>query len=310
MDKLSITPVAVWWPGLDTIERWVTQLGVNILWYDRAIHSMPGDWAKLHQKIDDLRKRGFPVWVVRQPAYLLTTDKLTIDFDKQYGDHLYCYTLDDEFEDKVAGGNLWTNPTPILNYVKQRVADYKAFNPAVPIIANFNGSHVSNDLRDRYEAMVSAGIDIVSSDVYPAAAQQVDPTGKLLYPDVVQGYVAATKLFKSWWPHKPVWTFADTCNQNIGKAGDPGWAPPWKFVGSRCLTTQELWQIAYYVQQAKGDGLAWFPQGNWGAVNDATPAELYSTLKGISDTFQPKPPPAKVLAHTITIFSDGSVEVA
>lgn len=313
--QLNFFPMAVWWPALDSIETWVNQRGVNVLVWQNAIHSMPGDWDKAHQKVEALRQKGVNVWVIRQPAYKLVPDKLDITFDQKWKSHLLAFCLDDEFEDKQPNGNLWSNPQPIYDYVTATVKAYKTWMPDVPVFANFNGSHVGDGIKDRYVNMVNAGIDILCSDLYPCAAQQVDDKGKLLWSDVVQGMVGATKSLAAWFPGKPVWTFLECCNQDIAKAGTPGWSSPWKFVGSRAPTSDELWQATYFVGQYGGNGIAWFPQAHFGGVIDATAAALVPTMVSIAQHQQtlvkppaPTPtPPAKKLLAVVRVYDDGSV---
>ena len=313
--KIKAVPVAVWWQGTNNVDYWVKERGVNILWWDKAIYSSAGDWEAMHQDVEKLRTAGFNVWVIRQPAYLIGPDKLDINFDIKWKSHLYAFDLDDEFEDKISGGNLWSNPQPIVDYVKQRVADYHKWMPDMPIMANFNGTHIGNDLKDRYLNIVGAGIDIVCSDCYPCAAQQVKPDGTLLYPNVVGGAINGSVLLKQWFPHKPVWVFLECCNQDIMKAGTDGWSAPWKSVGSRAPTSQELWQILYYWKQAGGDGIAWFPQAHGGAINDATDPALIPTMVQMAYSLNPPKPvtpvivPAKKLVKTISIYDDWSIDV-
>ena len=322
--KLNFYAVAVWWQNYNNIEYWVKHRGVNVLMWDKAVNTEAGDWEKTHQIVEVLRRQGYNLWVIRQPAYLLVPDKLSIEFDQKWKSHLLAFGLDDEFEDKIPGGNIWTAPQPIVDYVKQRVTDYKKWMPDIPIFANFNGTHPKLELKDFYANMVNAGIDIICSDNYPIATQQIKPDGTLLAPNVVASAVESTRLFKQWFPDKSVWTFLECCNQDIAKNGDAGWEVPWKFVGSRAPTPLELWQMVYYIKQYGGDGIAWFPQAHNGAINDATPPELIPILLQIAQSMnpggpvppQPVPnpvpvPPAKKLIGTWTIscYSDGTCDV-
>lgn len=102
------------------------------------------------------------------------------------------------------------------------------------------------------------------------------------------------------------------------KAGTDGWATGWKAVGSRAPTSQELWQMLYFAKQGGVEGIAWFPQAHGGAINDATPPELVSTLKAIADSLNPAvtpliipTPAAKTLVKSIilNVYSDGSFEI-
>jgi hypothetical protein len=300
LDRTAFFPISVWWQGLDNMETWVKDRGVNIFWWDKQIYGNVGDFEAMHQKIEALRQKGYNVWVIRQPANYLLPDKLDFTFDQKWKSHIYSFDLDDEFEDKVPGGNLWSNWQPIADYVKQRATAYKAWMPDIPIIANFNGTHPNIALKDRYDAIIGAGIDIVSYDAYPCAYNQINSQGKLLYPDIVQGYVGNVKLFKSWYPNKPVWCFADCCNQDICVAGAPGWSDNWKFVGSRCLTPTELMQIATTLKQYGGGGFAYFPQPHNGGVADATEPSLIPTMAKLSTMLQSMAPISPSVACSIS----------
>lgn len=297
-------PIAVWWSSLADIPKWVTQFGVNVFIWDTAIHGMAGDWEKAHEAIEALRQQGHQVYVIRHPAYLLGPDKLDVTFDQKWRSHILAFNLDDEFEDKQ-GGNVYGQPQPIIDYVKRTVGAYKAWMPGVPIWANFNGSHVTEGLQAVYQQIVAAGIEMLCSDNYPICNQQHDASGKLLFPDPVGTMVNGTRLFKQWFPTLPCWTFLECCNQDLHKANDPGWATGWTFVGSRAPTSLELWQCDYFIDQYKGDGIAWFPQAHGGAIINGTDPSLVATMQQIA---QHEQPPAKRLVATIRVYDDGSVE--
>lgn len=306
-------PVAVWWQNLNNIERWVTQLGVNVLIYQNAISFQKGDFVKLHQMVGALRQRGYPLYVVRSPAYKFANDAMSVDFDKQClaDGSLMAFALDDEFEDKVPNtNNVWGNQQPIIDYCKAEIAAYKKWLPNVPIWANFNGTHISDPATDGgrsktlYTALANCGIDILCSDNYPICNQQYKPDGTLLYADPIASIANGTKWLKAW-TNKPVWTYIETCNQDIHKANDNGWADPWKFKGSRCPTPDEENKSVDAIVALHGDGLAYFPQAHWGGVNDATPESLYSTLAAIGSRLNPKA--RKAVSLTIT-YDDGSTQ--
>jgi hypothetical protein len=288
--------------------------------YDTQFNGMAGGWDSLHRKVEALRLEGFGVWVIRQPAYKLTPDNLDINFDLKWKSHLLAFGLDDEFEDKQPGGNLFSNLQPILDYVKNRIAEYKNWMSDIPIFANFNGTHIGENLQNNYQQIINLGIDILCQDCYPLAAQQVKPDGTLMYPDIFASATNGTRLFKQWFPNKPCWTFLECCNQDIMHAGQPGWADPWVAVGSRAPTAAELWKFAWFNQQVKGNGLAWFPQSHGGATNDDTDPALIGTMLEIAKHYNvtpvppppnppnPKPPVAKTLVGLDLKYSDGSVQ--
>lgn len=317
-NPVTTYPIGTWWSTLENIETWVKQRGVNVLIWQNQIDGNVGDWEAMHEKVDELRQAGYPLWIIRQPGYLLQPDPQPVSFDEKWRDHLLAFSMPDEFEDKVPGASLWSNLQPIIDFTTTQVNAYRQWLPGVPIFANFNGTHISSETIGKYAQIVAQGIDICCQDLYPIADQQVDPTnGNLLFQ--FSDFFRGTALLKQA-TGKPCWTYIETCNQQLGVAGADGWSPPWKFVGSRAPTPDELWQFAWYVGQGKGDGIAWFPEASNGAVNDATPPELATVIPQIAQHMQtllapppapvqPVPPPAKTVTHTITVFSDGSLSV-
>lgn len=302
--KMTQYPVAVWWQALENIEKWVKTRGVNVLIYQDAISGTPGDFQKMHQAVESLRQQGYPLWVIRSPGYMLKPDPQPLAFDQQWADHLLAFTLPDEFEDKVTGGNLYSNPQPIIDFAAARIAAVKAWTPEVKIFANFNGTHMNADTIGFYSKLMALGIDIGCQDCYPLATQQIKYDGSFLYQ--LADFVKGSTLLKAA-TGKPCWTYIETCNQDVCPAGQPGWTPAYKFVGSRCPTVDELWQQIWYAQQAKADGIVYFPQARNGAVNDATPPEIGAILAAVGKRLNP-PAPVRTLTKTILVYSDGSID--
>lgn len=313
-------PIMVWWQVLGNVEYWVKERGVNIIAYGSQMTGTPGDWEVLHQKVEALRQQGYNIWVIRMPAYLLTPGTYDLSFDIKWKSHLYAFALLDELEDKVEGGGLWGNQKLTFDYVTKEITAYKKWMSDIQIFCNFNGTHISDPKNDSglsktfYTTLASLGIDILCQDEYVVSDQMHNPDGtKFFQPG---DFIKGTVLLKQW-TGKPCWTYLETCNQDIAKPGDPGWSPPWIYDGSRSPTPIEFWQWLYYIKLYGSEGIAYFPQAHFGAINDATDPQIIPILADTGRRWNPVtmnpvvppivPAPAKLIAAGVYFnYDDGS----
>lgn len=321
--KLSV----VWWQGQENMDHWVKDLGVNVFWWDSAIHFTAGDWAKAEAKIESLRQQGYVVYEIREPAYLLVPDVLTKAFDVTNKSHLLAFSVGDEREDKLnkpGGGkynvSLAADQPFILADFNGVKAAYASWMPDVPLAWNANGTHVSATTKNIY-SQLGAGIQYLSSDTYPYDTDQVYiTTGAHLWSDWQSNYTTTVttgaSCFRQWFPNATVLFYAGTANQLSYTAGQTGWIPGptgTRMVGSRAPKHYEVWDWWRTAHDKIGvSGICYFPQARNGAVTDATDPALFTTIQAINAEINPQwaairygspaPPPAtQPIVHTVTV---------
>jgi hypothetical protein len=276
----------VWWPNFETLaaREWFDV--VDVLWFDTAITASAGDWLRLHQLIETYNaKTGRVVKVIRRLAKYLVPDQLDASFDATWRHQLAYIDVADEAEDKQVNpdgspANVFSTPQPIIDYFSAAANEARAALPGVPVLANFNGTHLQPGLKATYDRIVrGAKLDAVCSDSYPEANQQVDAAGKLLYPDPIAEAVNGPTLLKQWFPDLKVFGFVGTGNQQLYQKGSPGWSPGWTAAGSVAWTPPQFGQVTGKMLAAGVDGLAYFPQGRNGAINDVTDPALWPLIR-------------------------------
>jgi hypothetical protein len=278
----------VWWLNFDSLASGDWLAAVDVLWFDTAVSFQPGDWLKLHQLIEAYNaKSGRTVKVIRRLAKYLVPDKLDATFDEAWKHQLAFTDIGDEEEDKQRNpdgspANIFSTPQPIIDYFAAAANEARAALPGVPVIANFNGTHLQPGLKANYDRIVrGAKLDAVCSDSYPNANQQADASGKLLYPDLIAEAVNGPTLLRQWYPDLKVYGFVDTCNEQLFQQGAPGWIDGMKAVGSRAWTPAEWLSIVGKFKVAGLNGVAYFPQQRNGAVNDATDPALWPAIRQV-----------------------------
>lgn len=306
--SLNLKKRLVWWPNFQSLadaNNWLDI--VDIVWYDTAVTSTKGDWLKLHQLIETYNKsHQHQVKVVRRLAKYLVPDVLPPSFDSDWAHQLAFIDVGDEEEDKQRNSNgqlltIYNGLSQIIQYFTNAANEARAALPKIPVLANFNGTHINPSTIPWYKQIIdSAKLDGICSDCYPNANQQVSASGALLYPDMLAEALNGPSLLRKQYPlstGKQVFGFVDTCNELLFQKGAPGWSTGWTAVGSRAWTPQELLAIAQAMSDVGLDGIAYFPQQRGGATNDATDSTLLPTLRliaGLTTSTTPTPTPTTV----------------
>jgi hypothetical protein len=287
-----------WWQNFTTFTTWEAN-GANVFYFDTAISFSAGDWLKFHQWVETQRQAGKDVRVIRRLAKYLVPDKLDATFDATWvaKGHIYAFSVGDEEEDKQKNAdgspaNIYSTPQPIVDYFAAATAEVAAECPGIPVIANFNGTHINASTLPIYKKIVDGmiaaakgAVVCIGADSYPDANQQVNATGQFLYPDMIAEAVNGATLLRAAYPASTgvkIHAFVDTCNQMLFAAGAPGWSAGWKAVGSRSWTPAELTTINSKLIALGVNSIAYFPQQKGGTVVDATDPALIPVIRQIA----------------------------
>ncbi len=268
-------PISAWNVPAKDMDKWKAR-GVNVL-VGAGLEVTDNQAARLAWAAEAAKR---DLWVVA-------------DFLGAVPDNLYAFLLPDEMDAKQADPAVpkWNGLTP--EQIKPKYDAFKALNPDIPVFMSLAGDHITQANRMPYYRSIAPYCEIWSEDWYTFSTDPVH------YPISLKPQ--AVSVLKQAAPDKPVWSWVETCWQNL--KGRPS---------SRQITQDEFAQVCSAVRVAGVAGRGYFSHvfngnGGWVAF-DGTPADVANEIvfqNQIDNPPQPgpplTPPPDVIWAHVKAI---------